>query len=112
MKLITAVIQPTRLDEVSAALAEAGFTGLTITEVKGHGAQAGRTEYYRGTAYTVEFRTKIRIELLVGDGRLDDALAVITRAAKTGEIGDGKVWVTDVVETIRVRTGETGESAI
>lgn len=115
MKLITAVIKPTRLETVSAALEAAGFTGLTATEVQGRGAQAGRTEYYRGQAHTVSFRTKIRLELLVTAEKLDAALAVLLEAARSGEggsIGDGKIWVTDVSHVVRVRTGETGPDAI
>lgn len=115
MKLITAVIKPTRLEAVSAALETAGFTGLTATEVQGRGAQAGRTEYYRGEAHKVVFRTKYRIELLIPDDQLDRALDVLVTSARTGEagsIGDGKVWVTDVSHVIRVRTGETGPEAV
>lgn len=115
MKLITAVIKPTRLESVSTALEEAGFNGLTAIEVQGRGAQAGRTEYYRGQALSVTFRTKIRLELLVTDEQLERAIEVIVASARTGEggtIGDGKVWVTDVAHVIRVRTGETGPEAI
>lgn len=115
MKLITAVIKPTRLETVSSALEAAGFTGLTATEVQGRGAQAGRTEYYRGQAHKVSFRTKIRLELLVSAEKLDAALTVLLQAARTGEegtIGDGKIWVSEVSQVIRVRTGETGPEAI
>lgn len=115
MKLITAVIKPTRLETVSSALEAAGFLGLTATEVQGRGAQAGRTEYYRGQALNVTFRTKIRLELLVTDERLESALEVILTNARTGDggtIGDGKVWVTEVSHVVRVRTGETGAAAI
>ncbi|MFV0435138.1 MAG: P-II family nitrogen regulator [Leucobacter sp.] len=111
MKLITAVIKPTRFEAVSAALEEAGFTGLTATEVQGRGAQGGRTEYYRGQKLSVTFRTKIRLDLLVTEEQLDPALDVIVATARTGEtgsIGDGKVWVTEVQHAVRVRTGETG----
>lgn len=115
MKLITAVIRPTRLETVSTALHEAGFIGLTATEVQGRGAQAGRTEYYRGQALDVTFRTKIRIELLVTDEQVDEALELVVTSARSGDdgaIGDGKVWVTDVERVIRVRTGETGPEAV
>lgn len=112
MKLITAVIKPTRLETVSTALADAGFSGLTATEVQGRGAQGGRTEYYRGQAVEVTFRTKIRIELLVTDEDLDRALEVLVEAARSGTIGDGKVWVTDVGHVVRVRTGEVGPAAV
>lgn len=115
MKLITAVIKPLRLESVCAELEKAGFTGLTITEVQGRGAQAGRTEFYRGQAYSVEFRTKIRLELVVDDYRVDTALETLVAAARTGEvgsIGDGKVWVSNIERVVRVRTGETGPNAI
>lgn len=112
MKLITAVIKPTKLETVSNALADAGFVGLTAAEVQGRGVQAGRTEYYRGQAVNVKFRTKIRIELVVADDQLERALNVLVAAAQTGSIGDGKVWVTEVVQVIRVRTGETGAEAV
>ena len=115
MKLITAVIRPTRLETVGNALESAGFTGLTVTEVQGRGAQAGRTEYYRGQALAVTFRTKIRLELLATDEQMESAIQVILSTARTddaGSIGDGKVWVTEVCNVIRVRTGETGPEAI
>lgn len=115
MKLITAVIKPIRLETVCSALEKAGFAGLTVTDVQGRGAQAGRTEFYRGQAYSVEFRTKVRLELLVDDERLDLALGTILDAARTGgdgELGDGKVWVTEVLRAIRVRTGELDAAAI
>ena len=115
MKLITAVIKPIRLETVCAALEKAGFAGMTATEVQGRGAQGGRTEYYRGQEYSVNFRTKIRLELLVPDAKVDSALSIILESARTGgggEIGDGKVWVTSLEQIIRVRTGETGEEAI
>lgn len=112
MQLITAIIQPQRLEPVHDALVAAGFTGLTVTEVKGHGAQAGRTEYYRGVAIHIDFRSKLRIELLVGDDRVDEAITTVLESARTGQIGDGKIWVTAVDRVIRVRTGETGEAAL
>ncbi len=115
MKLITAVIKPIRLETVCSALEKAGFSGMTATEVQGRGVQGGRTEYYRGQQYSVNFRTKIRLELLVPDAKVDSALSTILDSARTGtegEIGDGKVWVTSLEQIIRVRTGETGEEAI
>ncbi|WP_411733342.1 P-II family nitrogen regulator [Paeniglutamicibacter sp.] len=115
MKLITAVIKPIRVESVSKELERAGFTGLSVSEMQGRGAQAGRTEYYRGQAFAVEFRTKMCIELLVDDDEVDQAIDVIVAAARTGsegEIGDGKVWVTPVERIVRVRTGELNEAAI
>lgn len=112
MKLITAVIKPTKLETVANALEAAGFPGLTAAEVQGRGTQAGRTEYYRGQAVNVKFRTKIRIELVVADEQLEQALDVLAESARTGSIGDGKVWVTDVSHVLRVRTGETGPEAL
>ncbi|WBL18082.1 MULTISPECIES: P-II family nitrogen regulator [Citricoccus] len=112
MKLITAVIQPGRLDHVSQALTEAGFPGVTVTEVKGHGAQASRTEYYRGMAVSVPFRSKMRLELVVANEQVDTAVQLIVDHARTGQIGDGKVWVTAVEHVVRVRTGETGDAAV
>ena len=112
MKLITAILQPAKLDDVKAALAAANFKGLTIAEVKGHGAQKGRTEYYRGAEIHVEFLTKVRVDLIVADEDLDAAMGTIVEAARTGNIGDGKVWATDVTHLVRVRTGETGPAAL
>ncbi|GAA3784182.1 P-II family nitrogen regulator [Micrococcus sp. HG099] len=115
MKLITAVIRPSRLKKVGNALEAAGLTGLTATEVQGRGAQGGRTEYYRGEAHDVVFRTKVRLEMVVADEQLEDAIDVLVAAARSddeGTIGDGKVWVTDVVRVVRVRTGETGPEAV
>ncbi|WOF24328.1 P-II family nitrogen regulator [Microbacterium betulae] len=112
MKLITAVIQPGRLDDVRSALVDAGATGLTVARVKGHGAQQGRTEYYRGEAHAVEFRDKLRLELLTADEEAERIVDVIVAAARTGAIGDGKVWVTDVSHVVRVRTGERGPEAV
>ena len=112
MKLITAVIRPSRLKKVGNALEAAG---LTATEVQGRGAQGGRTEYYRGEAHDVVFRTKVRLEMVVADEQLEDAIDVLVAAARSddeGTIGDGKVWVTDVVRVVRVRTGETGPEAV
>lgn len=115
MKLITAVIKPIRVEAVSKELEKAGFTGLSVSEIQGRGAQAGRTEYYRGQAFDVEFRSKMRIELLVDEPEVDQAIDVIVAAARTGAagaIGDGKVWVTPVERIVRVRTGELNEMAI
>ncbi|QXQ10049.1 P-II family nitrogen regulator [Paeniglutamicibacter sp. Y32M11] len=115
MKLITAIIKPIRVETVSKELEKAGFTGLSVSEMQGRGAQAGRMEYYRGQAFAVEFRTKMCIELLVAEKDVDKAIDVIVANARTGDagaIGDGKVWVTPVDRVVRVRTGEEGEAAI
>jgi nitrogen regulatory protein PII len=112
MKLVVAVIKPFKLDDVREALAEVGVQGVTVTEVKGFGRQKGHTEIYRGSEYTVDFLPKIKIELVVADGRLDAAVAAIVKAAKTGKIGDGKVFVSKVDEAIRIRTEEKGEQAV
>ncbi|GGF38009.1 nitrogen regulatory protein P-II 1 [Microbacterium sorbitolivorans] len=112
MKLITAIIQPDRLDEVRVSLSAAGVTGLTASVVKGHGAGASRTEYYRGEAHSVELRDKVRIEIIAA-AELEDAIVdAIVTGARTGQIGDGKVWVTDVARVVRVRTGEEGSEAL
>jgi nitrogen regulatory protein PII len=112
MKKIEAIIKPFKLEEVKDALAEIGAEGMTITEVKGFGRQKGHTEIYRGSEYTVDFLPKIKIELVVADGRLDAAVAAIVKAAKTGKIGDGKVFVSKVEEAVRIRTEERGEQAV
>src|SRR5476651_716501 len=112
MKQITAIIKPFKLDEVREALAEVGVTGLTVTEVKGFGRQKGHTELYRGAEYVVDFLPKIKIEAVVGDSQLAAAIEAIQTAARTGKIGDGKIFVSDVIEVIRIRTGETGTQAI
>ena len=112
MKKIEAIIKPFKLEEVKDALSEVGIEGMTITEVKGFGRQKGHTEIYRGSEYTVDFLPKIKIELVVADGRLDAAVAAIVKAAKTGKIGDGKVFVSKVEEAIRIRTEEKGEQAV
>ena len=112
MKLVVAIIQPHRLDGVRQALTEIGINGMTVTEVRGYGRQKGHTEIYRGSEYTVDFLPKIKIELVVADGRLDAAVAAIVKAAKTGKIGDGKVFVSKVDEAIRIRTEEKGEQAV
>jgi nitrogen regulatory protein P-II 1 len=112
MKRITAVIKPFKLDEVREALAGVGITGLTVTEVKGFGRQKGHTELYRGAEYVVDFLPKVKIEVVVADPAADAAIDAIVKAAKTGRIGDGKIFVTSVEQVIRIRTGETDESAI
>ena len=112
MKLITAVIKPFKLEDVRQALAEAGVQGMTVTEVKGFGRQKGHTELYRGAEYSVDFVPKTKIEAAVADDLLDAAVEAIVGAAGTGSIGDGKVFVSDLNEAIRIRTGETGEQAL
>ena len=111
MKKIEAIIKPFKLEEVKDALAEIGVEGMTVTEVKGFGRQKGHTEIYRGSEYTVDFLPKIKIEVVLGDALIDAAVAAIVKAAKTGKIGDGKVFVSEVQEAVRIRTEETGEKA-
>ena len=112
MKLIIAVIKPFKLDEVRDALTGAGVHGMTVTEVKGYGRQKGHMEIYRGAEYAVNFLPKVRIELVVADDQLDDAMTAITTGAKTGQIGDGKIFVTSVEQAVRIRTGETDADAL
>jgi len=112
MKKIEAIIKPFKLDEVREALSELGASGLTVTEVKGFGRQKGHTELYRGAEYVVDFLPKIKIEVVVGAAILDAAVEAIIKAAHTGKIGDGKIFVTSVEQVIRIRTGETNEGAI
>jgi len=112
MKKIEAIIKPFKLEEVKDALAEVGVEGMTVTEVKGFGRQKGHTEIYRGSEYTVDFLPKIKIEVVLADGLVQSALEAIVKAAKTGKIGDGKVFVCHVEEAIRIRTDETGEKAV
>ncbi|MCU0939597.1 MAG: P-II family nitrogen regulator [Burkholderiaceae bacterium] len=112
MKQITAIIKPFKLDEVREALAEVGISGLTVTDVKGFGRQKGHTELYRGAEYVVDFLPKVKVEAVVPDGLVDRALDAIVKAARTGKIGDGKIFVRTVEQVIRIRTGETDESAI
>jgi len=112
MKRITAIIKPFKLDEVREALAEVGVSGLTVTEVKGFGRQKGHTELYRGAEYVVDFLPKVKVEVVVPDASLDGAIDAVVRAARTGRIGDGKIFVTAVEQVIRIRTGETGDEAI
>ena len=112
MKQITAVIKPFKLDDVREALADAGVHGLTVTEVKGFGRQKGHTELYRGAEYVVDFLPKLKIETVVSDDLLEPAIEAIRKAAYTGKIGDGKIFVFDVAQVIRIRTSETGEDAV
>ena len=112
MKLITAIIKPFKLEEVRQSLDLIGITGMTITEVKGFGRQKGHTELYRGAEYIVDFLPKVKIEIVVSDEDLDKAVESIQNAAKTGRIGDGKIFVTDLEQVVRIRTGEDGEKAL
>ncbi len=112
MKLITAVIKPFKLDDVKAALKEAGVAGITVSEVQGFGRQSGHTEVYRGTEYTIDFVPKVKFEVLVDDSDVDRVLDAIVATARTEKIGDGKVWVTSVDQIVRIRTGELGTDAI
>ena len=112
MKLIIATIKPFKLEEVREALTEAGVRGLMVTEIKGFGAQSGHTEIYRGAEYVVNFVPKVKLELVVSDSVADQMVEVISRTAQTGKIGDGKIFVLDVEQAVRVRTGETGDDAI
>ena len=112
MKKIEAIIKPFKLDEVREALSELGVTGLTVTEVKGFGRQKGHTELYRGAEYVVDFLPKVKLEIVVAESLLDRAMEAIVNAARTGKIGDGKIFVSNVEQVVRIRTGETGEQAI
>jgi nitrogen regulatory protein PII len=112
MKQITAVIKPFKLDEVREALADVGVNGLTVTEVKGFGRQKGHTELYRGAEYVVDFLPKVKVEAVVPDALVERAIEAITKAARTGKIGDGKIFVRTVEQVIRIRTGEEGEAAV
>lgn len=112
MKLITAIIKPFKLDDVREALTSAGIEGLTVSEVKGYGRQKGQTEIYRGAEYQVSFTPKVRVEVVVKDDHAESALEAIQSAAQTGKIGDGKIFVTEVAQTIRIRTGESGDDAV
>ena len=112
MKKIEAVIKPFKLDEVKEALQELGVQGMTVLEAKGYGRQKGQTELYRGAEYVVDFLPKIKIEVVVADDQLDRAVEAITSAARTGRIGDGKIFVSDVLDVVRIRTGESGAQAI
>ncbi len=112
MKQVTAIIKPFKLDEVREALAEVGVSGLTVTEVKGFGRQKGHTELYRGAEYVVDFLPKIRVEVVLADELVDQAIEAIVKAARTGKIGDGKIFVTPVEQAIRIRTGESDDEAL
>jgi nitrogen regulatory protein P-II 1 len=112
MKKIEAIIKPFKLEEVKSGLSEVGIEGMTVTEVKGFGRQKGHTEIYRGSEYTVDFLPKIKVEVVVGDDSVQPAIDAILSAAKTGKIGDGKVFVSTVESAIRIRTGETGDKAV
>jgi nitrogen regulatory protein P-II 2 len=112
MKLITAVVKPFRLDDVRNALAEVGVQGMTVTEVKGFGRQRGHTELYRGAEYVVDFLPKVKVEVAVTDELVERVIEAISAAAKTGKVGDGKIFVTELVQVYRIRTGETGDQAI
>jgi nitrogen regulatory protein P-II 2 len=112
MKLVTAIIKPFKLDDVRDALSNVGVRGLTVTEVKGFGRQKGHTELYRGAEYVVDFLPKVKLEVAISADLLDQAIEAITDAAKTGKIGDGKIFVFDLEQVIRIRTGETGEDAL
>ena len=112
MKMVTAVIKPFKLDDVRSALSEIGVQGITVSEVKGFGRQRGHTELYRGAEYVVDFLPKLKLEIVVGDENLDSTVDAIIKSANTGKIGDGKIFVTQLEQVTRIRTGETGEEAI
>jgi nitrogen regulatory protein P-II 2 len=112
MKLVTAIIKPFALDPVRAALSDLGVEGMTVSEVKGYGRQKGHTEIYRGAEYRVAFLPKIKVEVAVSDSQVEAVIAAVTSAANTGKIGDGKIFVTEMLEAVRVRTGERGEAAL
>lgn len=112
MKLVSAVIKPFKLDDVREALSEIGVTGMTVTEVKGFGRQKGHTELYRGAEYVVDFLPKVKLDVAIDDGQVDQVIEAITKASNTGKIGDGKIFVSTLEQIIRIRTGETGSEAI
>jgi len=112
MQLITAILKPFKLDDVKEALKTAGVVGITVTEARGFGRQGGHTETYRGAEYQIEFVPKVKLEILATDGDVDRIVDVITDAARTGKIGDGKIWVSPIETVVRIRTGEVGETAI
>ena len=112
MKKVEAIIKPFKLDEVREALSEIGVTGLTVTEVKGFGRQKGHTELYRGAEYVVDFLPKVKVEVIIRDTLVERAIEAVVKAARTGKIGDGKIFVTTVEQVVRIRTGESGEAAV
>jgi nitrogen regulatory protein P-II 1 len=112
MKKVEAIIKPFKLDEVREALSEIGVTGLTVTEVKGFGRQKGHTELYRGAEYVVDFLPKVKVEVIISDALVERAIEAVVKAARTGKIGDGKIFVTTVEQVVRIRTGESGEAAV
>ena len=112
MKLVTAIIKPFKLDDVREALSDIGVQGITVSEVKGFGRQKGHTELYRGAEYVVDFLPKVKIEVMVTDAIVDNVIETITKSARTGKIGDGKIFVLSVEQAVRIRTGETGEEAV
>ena len=112
MKMVTAIIKPFKLEEVREALSAIGVQGMTVTEVKGFGRQKGHTELYRGAEYVVDFLPKLKVEAVVADAAVTGAIEAITKAAQTGKIGDGKIFVSDIGEAVRIRTGETGDGAL
>ena len=112
MKLVTAIIKPFKLDEVRDGLSDVGITGLTVTETKGFGRQKGHTELYRGAEYVVDFLPKVRVEVAVSDSQVEAVIEALIKAARTGKIGDGKIFVTTLEQVIRIRTGETGDTAL
>lgn len=112
MKLVTAIIKPFKLDEVREGLSEVGITGLTVTETKGFGRQKGHTELYRGAEYVVDFLPKVRVEVAISDDKVETVIEAIIKAARTGKIGDGKIFVTPLEQVVRIRTGETGDTAL
>ncbi|MFM7784541.1 MAG: P-II family nitrogen regulator [Gammaproteobacteria bacterium] len=112
MKMLTAIVKPFKLDDVREALSEIGVQGITVSEVKGFGRQKAHTELYRGAEYVVDFLPKVKIEVVISDGIVDRVIEAITKAARTGKIGDGKIFVVSVEQAVRIRTGETGEEAV
>jgi nitrogen regulatory protein P-II 1 len=112
MKKVEAIIKPFKLDEVREALSEMGVTGLTVTEVKGFGRQKGHTELYRGAEYVVDFVPKVKVEVVVADSLVERAIEAVVKAGRTGKIGDGKIFITNVEQAVRIRTGESGEAAV
>ncbi len=112
MKIITAIIRPSKLDEIKSALSELGVTGITITEVRGHGRQKGHKELFRGKEYVVDLVPKVRLEIALQDAKVEAAVSAIEKAARTGEVGDGKVFIMDLENCVRIRTGERGEAAL